>query len=242
MLSPVTTYRLRMIAALFTAAAALAACAGTTNGTGDATGASAAPPSTSPVSTAASSPSAPAPSDTALSSSASESDTVHPVPSAPLRTATVHAGGGTTYVIKVWAEVPDDTCFDHAYGQPMITFLTKHPCGGMTRLLATTTVNGHPVGFAEAALGFHGTAADPYKYARQFRTLVEADGTGNINDLLREGYRLPAGPTVVPSPDAFSCVGQDEGVTVWDVWYLDRPTPNNDPPLVKMTMDAFLQF
>jgi hypothetical protein len=155
---------------------------------------------------------------------------------------TVHASDATTYVVKLWADVQTATCFDHAYGQPMIDFLTQHPCNGMTRYLGTTTVNGRPVGFAETSTGFRGTAQDPYIYAGQFRRLVETDGTGSINDLLREGYRLPSGPTQVPSPDAFNCVGQDSGVTVWDVWYLDGSTPNNAKALVKMTSDLFLQY
>jgi hypothetical protein len=37
-------------------------------------------------------------------------------------------------------------------------------------------------------------------------------------------------------------LGQDEGVTIWDVWYLDGPTPDNDKALIKMTEDLFLRF
>jgi hypothetical protein len=144
--------------------------------------------------------------------------------------------------VKIWADVTDETCFDHAYGRPIITFLTEHPCVGLERFLGTTRVNGRPVGFAESATAFHGTAKDPYKWAGEFAKLEEQDGTGSINDLLREGYRLPGGPTSVPSPDAFNVIGQDEGVTVWDVWYLDGPTPYNDAALTKMTEDIFLQY
>jgi hypothetical protein len=137
--------------------------------------------------------------------------------------------------------VQNATCFDHAYGHVQ-TFLTEHPCRGLTRLLATTTVNGRPVGFAQSSTSIPGTGTDIYGNAAHLRQLELADGTGSINDLLREGYRLPEGPTSVPSPDAFNCLGQDTGITVWDVWYLDGPTPANDPALVKMTEDLFLQF
>lgn len=154
----------------------------------------------------------------------------------------MHTSDGVTYVIKIWADVSNPTCFDHAYGQAMITFLTQHPCRGLERLLGTTSVNGRPVGFAESVTSFTGTPSDPYADSSTFRQLEEADGTGSINDLLREGYRLPSGPTSVPSSEAFNVVGQDNGVTVWDVWYLNGPTPANDPALVKMTTDIFLQF
>ncbi|MDT4926120.1 MAG: hypothetical protein QOG01_3833 [Pseudonocardiales bacterium] len=244
MLSRVTTYRSRVLGGLV-AVVALAGCSTTTSGSGQrggstmsTAGSSADFPAES-LTAPASTPSVASPTETAPAPSTS---TIHPAPSAPLRTATVHAGDGTTYVIKIWADVKNDTCFDHAYGQPMITFLTEHPCTGLQRVLGTTTVNGRPVAFAESALGFRSPPSDPYKYASEFSTLVRRDGTGNINDLLREGYRLPAGPTRVPYPDAFNCVGQDEGVTVWDAWYLDGPTPNNDKALVTMTEDIFLQF
>ena len=46
----------------------------------------------------------------------------------------------------------------------------------------------------------------------------------------------------VPSSEAFNVLGQDNGVTVWDVWYLDAPTPPNTKPLIKMTQDLFLQI
>ena len=68
-----------------------------------------------------------------------------------------------------------------------------------------------------------------------------ATDPGSLDDLLREGYRLPSGPSSVPSPDAFNVLGQDNGVTVWDVWYLDGPTPYNDRALIKASEDLFLQ-
>ena len=181
------------------------------------------------------------PTSESSSAKAPTSPAVQPAPSQPVRTATVHADTAT-YVIKVWAETTDTDCPGHAYGAPVITYLQAHPCSSVTRLLATTTVKGKAVGFAQSTIGFSGTAPQVYTTAGNFRTLVTQDGTGNINDLLREGRRLPSGPTSVPSPDAFSAVGQDAGVTIVDAWYLDEPTPDNDPALVKMAHDIFLQF
>ena len=151
-------------------------------------------------------------------------------------------GGKTSYLVKIWAQVENPTCYDHAYGQPIITFLTEHPCSGMTRILATTTVGGRPVGFAETATSFTGTTANPYIYSSKFTQLEEANNTGSINDLLREGYRLPSGPTAIPAHEAFEVLGQDNGVTIWDAWYLDGPTPDNAKPLMTMAQDLFLQI
>ena len=59
-------------------------------------------------------------------------------------------------------------------GTPVVTYLRAHPCNGLTRLLDTTTVDGRPVGFAEARLGFAGAADAVYRVAGDFRRLVEA--------------------------------------------------------------------
>jgi len=239
----------RLISVL-AATLATAACGSTTPGTGSVS------TPTTPITTAPSTGDFPAESLTpnapigsaattepsGPASSATASGVVHPVPSTPVRTATVHATDGVTYVVKIWADVKDDTCFDHAHGDPIVTFLTEHPCRGLERYLATTTVKGRPVGFAMSATGFAGTPADPYKYAGQFTELEQKDGTGSINDLLMEGYRLPEGPTSVPAGEAFNVLGQDSGVTVWDAWYLDGSTPANAPALITMTQDLFLQF
>jgi hypothetical protein len=154
----------------------------------------------------------------------------------------VATSGGASYVVQVWADVTDASCADHAYGAKMIAFLREHPCDGLERLLATTTVHGRPVGLAESITAFRGTAKDPYKYTSEFMRLERADGTGSINDLLREGYRLPSGPRHIPAHEAFTVLGQDDGATVWDAWYLDGTTPDNDPPLITMAQDLFLRL
>lgn len=229
-----------VLTGLLAVAALTVGCSSTTSGTGTAQ---------APTSPAASSTTPDFPSNVATSppvqtsgppSNSSAGPAVHPAPAEPVRTVTVPSGPG--YVVKIWWDVKNDTCFDHAYGQPMITFLTTHPCNGLERVLATTTVNGRPVGFAESATGFAGTRRDLYGEAGKFIQLEQANGTGSINDLLREGYRLPSGPTAVPASEAFNVLGQDQGVTVWDAWYLDGSTPADDPALIKMTEDLFLQF
>jgi hypothetical protein len=236
-----------------------AACSSTTSGTGTGTGGGSSSPSarpsgvaSPPVATTSSSPSGSGSSSSSPGSSspvagpppstAPAPAPVHPVPAAPIRTATVHGNNGVTYVIKVWAETEVADCAGHAYGTPVINYLKAHPCFGLSRTLATTTVNGRAVGFSVCSLGFKGDAPAVYNTAGSFEQLVTADGTGSLNDLFREGYRLPSGPTHVPSPDAFDALGQDNGVSVYDAWYLSGATPNNDPPLVAMEQNIYLQF
>lgn len=173
--------------------------------------------------------------------SAGPSRTVIPAPAAPLRTVTTTPTDGRSFVVQVWAQRRDASCADHAYGAPMIAFLRAHPCLGLDRELATTRVGGREVGMSIVTTGFRGTMNDPYATLEHFRALIVKDGTGSIDDLLREGYRLPSGPTSVPTPDAFNALGQDNGISVYDVWYLQGPTPDNDKALVAMTQDIFLQ-
>jgi hypothetical protein len=238
MISAMCAHRAAASVVLLVTLAAVTACSSTTKGSGSAAG-----PSTS-ASAPSSGPSLPTEatsSEPDTSSAEPPSSPVQPAPSHPVRSATVHAGT-VTYNIEIWVETTDSDCASHAYGAPVISYLTAHPCNGLSRLLATTTVGGKRVGFNQATFGFTGTAAAVYTTAGNFRTLVEQDGTGNINDLLREGRRLPSGPTAVPSPDAFRALSQDAGFTIVDAWYLDGPTPDNDPPLVKMALDIYLQY
>lgn len=145
-------------------------------------------------------------------------------------------------MIQIWARATSRNCAAHAYGAPVIDFLHRHSCNGLTSLLATTTVDGRAVGFAQRSVGFGGGVNQSYRAAGQFRALVSRSGTGNLNDLLREGYRLPAGPTQVPFPNAFNAQSQDSGVTVVEAWYLTGSTPDNDPALERMERDIYLQF
>jgi hypothetical protein len=230
---------LRTAAGLVIAVAVFAGCTSTTKGRGTAE------VPTTAISSTPDFPSAPALSEsvetTTPAAGTSATPTIYPAPSTPVRTVTVNTDDGVGYVVKIWWDVHNRTCFDHAYGS-IVTFLTTHPCDGLERILATTTVNGRPVAFAESLTGFAGTPNNLYGEAGRFIQLEEADGTGSLSDLLREGYRLPSGPTSVPAGEAFNVLGQDQGVTVWDVWYLDGATPTNDPALIKMTQDLFLRF
>ena len=46
----------------------------------------------------------------------------HPLPAAPLEVRTVR-DDTSTYRVEVWARATDKSCFDHAYGRPVVDFL-----------------------------------------------------------------------------------------------------------------------
>lgn len=234
----VTTTRIRLAAVTvaWVGTSLLAACtSSTTSGRGQAVAPTNRSASSASGSTAASTP----PPSTSPTAPASP---VIPAPSVPVATHTVHTVDGRTYLVKIWVRRHDDDCVAHAYGAPMLAFLRAHRCSGLDRVLATTAVDGRPIAYAESSTAFAGTSTQPYGVTAAFRKLIEANGTGSLNDLLREGYRLPSGPTAIPPSEAFDVIGQDNGVAVWDLWYLDGPTPDQDKTLLRVVTDLYLQF
>lgn len=175
--------------------------------------------------------------------SSAPTSTAAPVPTTPLRIDSVQSySDNATYSVKVWVEDTTINCEGHAYGAPVIAYLKAHLCKSMTRLLASTTVGGRPVGIAQTMITFTGDAPDVYQTAGDFKTLVTQDGTGNISDLLREGKRFPNSGSSIASPDAFSAQGEDSAVGIDDLWYLDGPTPDNAPVLMGLGESLFLQL
>ncbi|WP_375497582.1 hypothetical protein [uncultured Jatrophihabitans sp.] len=158
----------------------------------------------------------------------------------PKRRLTV-TGSTTTvrYNVTVWDSDDIADCSTHAYGTAMIRFLGAHPCRSAHRVLATLPLNGRTVALSAITTSFPGTPADPYGTTEMFIKLEQADGTGAVNDLLREGGTLP-GANAIPSDEAFSVVSQDAGVTVFDAWYLTGRTMDQAPALVKLEQDLFL--
>ncbi len=148
--------------------------------------------------------------------------------------------GGGTITARVYAQDRISGCAEHAYGAVMIRFLHAHRCSGAKRVLATTEVGGRTVVLSAISTGFPGTAADPYGVAAQFAKLEQADGTGSINDLLREGHSIPGLATRIPSHEVFRVLGQDIGVTVFDAWYARGRTDDHDRALRDLEEELFL--
>lgn len=153
---------------------------------------------------------------------------------------TVTVDSGATYNATIWAEDDISDCAAHAYGGPMIAFLRKHPCRGAHRVLATINLHGKLVALSVISTGFAGTANDPYVNAGKFEQLEQANHTGSINDLLREGHSIPGIATQIPPQEAFEVLGQDSGVQIFDAWYATGTTRDQDPTLVHLEQSLFL--
>lgn len=96
-------------------------------------------------------------------------------------------------------------CTAHSYGQVQV-FFTRTPCSAVRRSLFSTSRDGRDIVVSTSTVTF-ADAAQAGEYLR----LVTSDGTGNINDLLREGSRYPGSPSKLP-PAAFA--SRQDGVRV----------------------------
>ena len=107
-------------------------------------------------------------------------------PSAPVVGDTVVVGG-TTFTLQ--AVEDDDTCQGHAYNA-VADFFASSDCTALTRSLWSADADGRPAVVSVSEVTMADTAN-----AQALRALADTDGSGNVNDLLREGVRYDGGPT-----------------------------------------------
>ena len=91
------------------------------------------------------------------------------------------SSGAYDFTAKLDSPQVDDDCSAHAYSKTQ-EFFADHPCEQLTRSAFTTTVDGRTVYSSVSVVEF----ADAQD-ATELQTLTKANGTGNVNDLVREG-------------------------------------------------------
>lgn len=142
-----------------------------------------------------------------------------PAPGAP-----ASANGGLPAGWTQQAADDQTDCAAHAYGR-VAAFFARTPCSGVHRLLATTSRDGRPIVIASSVVTF----ASPAQ-AKSYLALVDADGTGNISDLLRERVRYPSGPAALPTA-AFASRLDGARVHVAEAGYVAGTSSAADPVL-----------
>ncbi len=224
---------MRVLALVVLPVCALAACSSAVSGHGSA-----------PTSHSAKTSSPDFPSTSSATSSTSVPTDSSSVGSSPTPTGRQIVFTGTVsqrrYHAVVWASDTIRNCAAHAYGAPMIAFLQRHPCGPTHRVLATVYVDGRAVDVSSIATSFAGHGTHVYVPTEQFVRLEEANGTGSINDLLREGASMPGVSGQIPSHEAFQVLSKDTGADVFDAWYQTGPIRDQDPYLLSLEQDLFL--
>ncbi|MBV9845414.1 MAG: hypothetical protein JOZ47_10120 [Kutzneria sp.] len=103
-------------------------------------------------------------------------------------TGTSHGDAGHYAFTRVGGPVTDGDCVAHAFGGAQ-EFFRHHPCQRLTRALYSTTLpNGlqavSSVAVVEMASG---------ELATRLHDLIATEGTGNVNDLLKDGARIAIG-------------------------------------------------
>jgi hypothetical protein len=122
-------------------------------------------------------------------------------------------------------------CTAHSYGQVQV-FFARTPCASVHRSLYSTEQDGRGVVVAASTVTFDSAS----KAADYFR-LVTADGTGNVNDLLREGVRYPGSPSKLP-PAGFASRQDGLRVLVAEAAFAQGPSDNSDARLREVARQA----
>jgi hypothetical protein len=106
----------------------------------------------------------------------------------------------------------DDTCIGHAYGA-VSTFFDSTNCTGLSRALYSAQLPGGPVVVSVSRIQLPDTAS-----ARALRALADQNGSGNINDLLREGVSYAGGPNELSNAEYASAVAGPTVTIVESSW------------------------
>jgi hypothetical protein len=122
----------------------------------------------------------------------------------------VEVVAGTEY--RVEAVQVDDTCAGHAYGDTA-AFFAELDCTGLSRALYSTQVDGAAVVVAVARVQMPDTGA-----ARNLQALTDRNGSGNVNDLLREGVRYTGSPDELSGAEYASALSGTAVTIVESAW------------------------
>jgi hypothetical protein len=117
---------------------------------------------------------------------------------------------GRTYTAQ--AVQLDGSCRDHAYGQ-VAEFFAAADCTGLSRALWATQIEGSAVVVSVSRVRMADTAT-----ARDLQALTDTTGTGNVNDLLREGVRYTGGPEELSDAEYASAVSGPVVTIVESSW------------------------
>ena len=137
-------------------------------------------------------------------------------------TSALGASAPAGYVARV-SEVTTD-CAAHARGRTKDSFEARN-CVKATRSLATGQISGRRALFVVSRIQMPSADA-----AASVKQVLDGNGTGNLNDLLREGRTFPGAPARMPS-SGYASVQAGPVVVVAEAGYLDGPSSNTDAAL-----------
>jgi hypothetical protein len=154
----------------------------------------------------------------ALSQPFGPADAASPPASAPKTSAP--AG----YTVKVTDVVTD--CASHSRGRTQTSFEAEN-CVKATRSLATGQVGGRPVLYVVSRIEMATSEA-----AASVKQVLDSNGTGNLNDLLRERKTYPGAPIEMPI-SGYASVQKGKVVTVAEAGFVDDGRSSNKDPALR---------
>ncbi|MEP7035450.1 MAG: hypothetical protein ABI934_07670 [Actinomycetota bacterium] len=135
----------------------------------------------------------------------------------------VQSSAPAGYAVKVSDVITD--CAGHARGQVKVTFEKLH-CVKASRSLATGRISGRPALFVVSRIQMPTAEA-----AASVKQVLDGSGTGNLNDLLREGKTFPGAPAAMPA-SGYTSVQTGAIVTVVEAGFSDKgPSSSKDAAL-----------
>jgi len=117
---------------------------------------------------------------------------------------------GVTFTVE--AVQTDASCLGHAYGDTA-DFFADNDCTGLSRALYSTEIGGEPVVVSVSRVRVADAAT-----ARNLRSLTDANGSGNVSDLLREGVRYTGSPAELSGAEYASAVSGTTVTIVEAAW------------------------
>ena len=126
------------------------------------------------------------------------------------------------YAVQATDVITD--CATHSHGTTQSSFRNQN-CVKATRFLATGQVTGRPTVFVVSRIQMASAEA-----AASVKQVLDATGTGNLNDLLREGRTFPGAPSTMPD-SGYASVQTGAVIVVAEAGFVHGPSSNTDPAL-----------
>lgn len=145
----------------------------------------------------------------------------------PKPSATASVPGG--YTVKASDTVTD--CRANSRGKVQQAF-SETPCRHAERYLATGVVDGRPVLYVVSRTTLR-SASD----AAAIRVVIDGTGTGNINDLLRDGVTYPGAPTKMPR-SGYASLQDGAVLVVAEAGFTDGGASSNTDPRLRAAAAA----
>jgi hypothetical protein len=146
-------------------------------------------------------------------------------------TSAVRVAGG--YQFTQSAARSDTDCAANAYGK-VAEFFRSTPCTMLDRALYKSTVDGRPVVVSVSVVRMPNEQA-----ATELQKLTDANGTGNVADLLRAGVQVPGGPDKLTDA-GYASTRDGATVIIAEADYAD-PAASNEAQLDSIS-EAALQL